>query len=332
MNEPRVDAGSTPVPIIDIAGDPNAIGRQLDEVCHEIGFFQIIGHGVDPSVADAAWQVSRTFFDLPLAERLTAAPPYAGYAYGYYGFEAEALAASLGAASDPDPKETFSAGPFEHRPAVPGEEELLVANLFPDAALPEMRAVWHAYYDAMAALGARVMGLFARGLSLPADFFDRYLDRHLSALRAINYPAGERSDRVRAGAHTDYGTLTILRQDDVGGLEVQCLDGRWAPVTPVPGAYVINIGDLMARWTNDRWRSTMHRVVDPPADARGAQRTTEGRAWSARRQSMPFFHNANWDADIVALPTCVPPGEAPRYPRVLAGPHLAEKFGRSVTS
>ena len=173
-------------------------------------------------------------------------------------------------------------------------------------------------------LGDRLMALFARGLGMPPGFFADKTAQAANALRAINYPARDTAPlpgQLRAGAHTDYGTLTILRQDAVGGLEVLGPGGRWAGVEPVPGAFVINIGDLMARWTNDRWRSTVHRVVDPPDPAAAA----------ARRQSMPFFQNANWSAEISCLPTCREPGEKPRYEPVLAGPHLAGKFRKSVT-
>ena len=120
-------------------------------------------------------------------------------------------------------------------------------------------------------LGDRLMSLFARGLGLPPGFFAGQTGQAANALRAVNYPARDTAPlpgQLRAGAHTDYGTLTILRQDAVGGLEVLDPGGRWAGVEPVPGAFVINIGDLMARWTNDRWRSTLHRVVDPPVPPR----------------------------------------------------------------
>ena len=170
-------------------------------------------------------------------------------------------------------------------------------------------------------LGNRLMSLFARGLGLPPGFFAGQTGQAANALRAINYPARDAAPlpgQFRAGAHTDYGTLTILRQDAVGGLEVLAPGGRWAGVEPVPGAFVINIGDLMARWTNDRWRSTLHRVVDPAAAA-------------VRRQSMPYFQNANWSAAVACLPTCLEDGEKPRYEPVLAGPHLMGKFRRSVS-
>jgi isopenicillin N synthase-like dioxygenase len=112
----------------------------------------------------------------------------------------------------------------------------------------------------------------------------------------------------------------MLRQDAAGGLEALGADGAWAGMEPVPGAFVVNIGDLMARWTNDRWRSTLHRVIDPPDPAAAA----------ARRQSMAYFQNANWSAEISCLPTCLEPGGKPRYPPVQAGPHLMAKFRKSV--
>jgi isopenicillin N synthase-like dioxygenase len=143
-------------------------------------------------------------------------------------------------------------------------------------------------------------------------------------MRMVHYPhqdAPPPPGALRAGAHTDYGTLTILRQDDApGGLEVQDAAGRWVPVPFQPGSFVVNIGDLMARWTNDRWRSTLHRVVNPPPEP--------GR--SNRRTSLPFFHNANWDARIECLPTCLAAGEAPRHAPVLAGAHLMAKFRSTV--
>jgi len=228
-------------------------------------------------------------------------------------------------AAPPDLKEVFNIGPSGPPPrqfADPGEAWAYSPNLWP-AALPGLQPAWTAYYDAMRALGSRLMALFARGLGLPPGFFADKTGHAANALRAINYPARDAPalpGQSRAGAHTDYGTLTILRQDAVGGLEVAGADGTWAGVEPVPGAFVVNIGDLMARWTNDRWRSTLHRVVDPADPAAAA----------ARRQSMPYFQNANWSAEISCLPTCLEPGEKPRYPSVQAGPHLMAKFRKSV--
>ena len=314
------------VPVVDISADPDAVGAELDEICRTAGFFQVTGHGVPGEVAERAWTAATRFFDLPPEDKLSVARPDPDYPYGYIPLAGESLSRSIAGAAPPDLKEVFNAGP-PVRPARsfadPGEAWAYSPSLWP-AALPELRTAWTAYYDAMRDLGDRMMSLFARGLGLPPGFFAGQTGQAANALRAVNYPARDTAPlpgQLRAGAHTDYGTLTILRQDAVGGLEVLGPGGRWAVAEPVPGAFVINIGDLMARWTNDRWRSTLHRVVNPPVPAAAA----------ARRQSMPYFHNANWSAEISCLPTCLGPGEKPRYEPVLAGPHLMAKFRRSVT-
>ena len=128
--------------------------------------------------------------------------------------------------------------------------------------------------------------------------------------------------QIRAGAHTDYGSLTILLpQAGSRGLEILTPDGQWTEVPPQPAAFVINIGDLMARWTNDSWVSTLHRVVIPSPEGGGAE----------RRQSFAFFHQPNWDAEIVALDACLAPGESPKYGSVLSGPYLMSKFKSTTT-
>jgi isopenicillin N synthase-like dioxygenase len=313
------------VPVVDISSDPDAVGAELDEICRTVGFFQITGHGVPDGVAEPAWAMATRFFDLPLADKLSVARPAPDYPYGYMPLAGESLSQSMAGAAPPDLKEVFNIGPPRrpaHEFAHPDEAWAYSPSLWPTA-LPDLEAVWTAYYDAMRDLGGRLMSLFARGLGLPPEFFAASTGHAANALRAINYPARDTAalpGQLRAGAHTDYGTLTILRQDTVGGLEVLGPAGTWAGVEPVPGAFVVNIGDLMARWTNDRWRSTLHRVTDPP-DASAA----------ARRQSMPYFQNAGWSAEISCLPTCLEPGGQPRYPPVLAGPHLMNKFRRSVT-
>ncbi len=175
----------------------------------------------------------------------------------------------------------------------------------------------------MADLVARIMRLFADALQLPSDFFDEHIDRHTSALRLLNYPAllePPQPGQLRAGAHSDYGTVTVLCADAApGGLEVLVpspAGEHWTAVPMPAGSLIVNLGDAMARWTNDRWRSTLHRVVTPPPEV----------ASTARRQSIAFFHNANWDAVIQCIPTCLDPGESPRYAPVTAGEHLMSKF------
>jgi isopenicillin N synthase-like dioxygenase len=316
------------VPVVDVSADPGAVGAELDEICRTVGFFQVTGHGIPDSIAERAWVAATEFFDLPLADKLSVARPGADYPYGYMPLAGESLGQSMSGAAPADLKEVFNVGP-PSRPARqfadPGEAWAYSPNLWP-AALPDLEPAWTAYYDAMRELGDRLMSLLARGLGLPPGFFADKTADGPNALRAINYPARDRPPlpgQQRAGAHTDYGTVTILRQDAVGGLEVLDRAGHWAGVESVPGAFVVNIGDLMARWTNDRWQSTLHRVVDPAEP--------DPSAAAARRQSMPYFQNANWSATISCLPTCLEPGEPPRYDPVLAGPYLMSKFRRSVT-
>jgi isopenicillin N synthase-like dioxygenase len=314
------DAGH--VPVIDLRHDVASVAGQIDRACRHVGFFQIVGHGVDARTEQAAWQAAHEFFALPEADKL-AVSIAEGDAYGYGPFQVERLAASLGAITPPDLKETFSVGPFE--PPPPGLDDASATfvyspNRWPSA-MPKMEQAFRAHYEAQARLAARLMAIMARALELPPEHFDRFIDHHTSALRALHYPDLHdhtvQPGQLRAGAHSDYGTLTLLRQDDApGGLEVRGVDGEWHDVPSMPGAYVVNVGDALARWTNDRWLSTVHRVVVPPRQARR----------SCERFSMAFFHNANWDAVIECLPTCADAQHPPKYPPVTAGRHLMDKF------
>ncbi len=310
------------VPIISIDGDRATVGARIDETLRTVGFFQIVDHGVPADVADTCWSVTRDFFALPdeVKREIERRP---GDLYGYFPMRSEALAASRGVATPGDLKESVNIGPVDppdHEPVDETEAALFAPNRWPSG-LPAMRPAWEAYFRAMGDLSDRLLSVFALGLGLSADHFAAYTAHGASALRAIEYPArttAPEPGQLRAGAHTDYGTLTILRQETgMGGLQV--FDERadvWLDVPAVEGAFVVNIGDLMARWTNDRWTSTLHRVVDPP----------DGRI--ARRQSMPFFHNADYDAVIECLPTCI--GDGAKYEPVQAGPHLAGKTRKSV--
>jgi isopenicillin N synthase-like dioxygenase len=309
--------------VIDL-GRADAVAH-IARACEHTGFLVVTNHGVDQPVIDTAWNAATRFFDLAPADKMAVAMPYAGYPYGYAPLQGERLAASLGSETPPDLKETFSMGPTDPptvtptmTPATPAEAFVYEPTPWPPA-LPEFRTAMESYYTAMAGLVARLMTLFARALQLPSDFFDPRIDRHTSALRVLNYPAlGEppQPGQLRAGAHTDYGTVTVLLTSDApGGLEV-LVDDRWTAAPMVADSLIINLGDAMARWTNDRWRSTLHRVVTPPAPV----------AATSRRQSIAFFHNANWDAVIECIPSCLAAGEAPRYAPVTAGDHLMSKF------
>jgi isopenicillin N synthase-like dioxygenase len=288
---------------------------QLDAACRSHGFFALVGHDVPQTVIDEAWRTSRAFFALPLAQRMEVAMPAAGYPYGYSPLAAETLAASRGDDGPADHKESFAIGPVDppgHAFADRDEEFAWSPSLWPSS-LPTLRPAWERYYREMADLAGRVLSLTATALGVRADWFEPLISRHTSAMRALHYPGGTdgATGGLGAGAHTDYGTLTILLADpEQPGLQIHSPDAGWVDVPSTPGAFVVNLGDAMARWSNDRWRSTLHRVTVPPAD----------------RYSIAFFHNANWDAVIECLPGCCPEGEAPRYPPMAAGPHLMHKF------
>ncbi|HYL47553.1 MAG TPA: 2-oxoglutarate and iron-dependent oxygenase domain-containing protein [Candidatus Limnocylindrales bacterium] len=303
-----------------------SLAHDVDQICRQTGFLAVVEHGVPEEVIERAWKATRRFFDLPLEKKLEVKMPYAGYPYGYAPLQAEALAKSLGDETPPDLKETFSIGPLQQKTPEaddPDADFRYAANLWPKEPA-DFREAWTEYYRELGELARRIMWIFALALDLPEGYFDFVIDDPISAMRGLNYPhpaAPPKTGQLRAGAHSDYGSLTILLSEPApGGLEIFTPEKKWVAVPSVPGAFVVNIGDLMARWTNDRWVSTLHRVVNPPADASG----------STRRQSIAFFHQPNWDAEITCIPTCLAPGEKPKYAPVKSGKHLMAKFHRTV--
>lgn len=320
----------TSIPTIDLApyleGSPEGrekVAAEVNRACQEIGFFLIKGHGVPQPMIDRTYDMAAEFFRLPIEDKLPIRTPSPDIARGYTPFKGETLSAGLGQAAPADLKEMIDMGPVD----VPGGEyyeraearNFFHPNLWPakpDAFAPVMEA----YYRRMNRLANDLMGVFAHALSLPEDFFFEKLDRNMSALRIICYPEQKTAPepgQLRGGAHTDYGTLTILMSDKAaGGLQAQHRDGYWVDVTPEPGTYVINIGDIMQIWTNDRWVSTMHRVVNPPAEV----------ADTSRRHSIVFFHQPNYDALIDTLPSCYGPEHPKRYEPMTYKDHWLGKW------
>jgi isopenicillin N synthase-like dioxygenase len=316
------------VPVIDIEPfrrgrsleDKLDVARRVDRACRDIGFLVIGGHGVPTSLMDRTRAVSREFFDLPLAEKVRVARPSVNVARGYIGIDEESLARSRDpGAYGSDLNESLMIGPVDMPQASYAHAAAAGAhfapNLWPERPA-ELREVWTSYYRAMGDLACTLMRIFALGLGLDEHFFDSRIDRHISRLRVRNYPEQSQPPKpgqIRAGAHSDYGSLTILATEDrPGGLQVFNAGGEWVDVPIVPDCFVINIGDLLARWTNDTWVSTLHRVVNPPAGA-GSE---------SRRQSLVFFHNPNYDAEISSLVENVPA----KYPPTTSGEHLRQLF------
>lgn len=312
--------------IIDPDGGVDGQLDALDRACRTVGFFRVPFDVVDRSIRESAWNDAVRFFALPAEVKAEVGFPEVGYPYGYSPFAFEALAASTEDVAVPDLKESFSVGPdclgtvidLTDRALVEsGEAWLRSPSLWPDEP-SSLRATWTAAFRAFSDVAARLLSMMALALELPGDHFTPLINRHSSAMRVNHYPAvqGPVPDgALRAGPHSDYGTLTILRTDGVPGLEVQQIDGTWTSVADEPDTFVVNLGDSIAQWTNDRWRSTVHRVTPVSDEA---------------RMSMAFFHMANWDARIECLPTCLAPGEQPRHEPVLAGPWLMSKFQRTV--
>ncbi len=321
------------VPIIDIApfrtGDAEAraaVARAVDQACRDIGFLVITGHGVDPALRARVDAVSRAFFDLPLAEKRRVQRPAPDVARGYIGLDEESLARSRDPeAYGSDLNESLMIGPVDPPPAHvladPTTGRHYAPNLWPDRPAG-LRDAWSTWYRTMGELAATLMRIFALAIGKPEHHFDDKIDHHISRLRVRNYPAQAREPepgQIRAGAHSDYGSLTLLAAEDKpGGLQVCNAEGRWVDVPIVPGCFIVNIGDLLARWSNDTWISTLHRVVNPP----------RGSGANARRQSLVFFHNPNHDAVIESLVE----GAPPKYAPITSGEHLRALFTRTQNS
>jgi len=309
---------TTAIPIIDIApfrqSGSGAVVEAVGTAARERGFFIVTGHGVDPGVTGLLYRLARAFFDLPAAEKqeLLGGPQQPG-GVGFAPLGAEALAATTGQATPGDLKQSLNYGP-----RLPG-------SLWPPA--PEgLFGAFDAYFREMENLALLLRQIFCAAIGLPGDHFERDFVDHLSALRVIDYPAQREAPlpgQLRAGAHTDYGFMTILRSEATpGGLQVQDRDGGWIDAPAVDDGFVINIADAFMRWTNDAWVSTPHRVVNPPREAGGA----------ARRQSIPFFVNPSAATMIACLPPFVGPGRPAKYPPISYAEYIALKTSQAFTS
>ena len=323
------------IPVIDIGpfdtGDAAArarIAADVDWACRHIGFLLIENHGVRRDLIDDTFTVSIEFFDRPTEEKARVKPPDAEIPRGYQAFASRNLARTYGLETPPDLREQFFIGPLapdlDRLSGLPQARIFYAENIWPERPAA-FRPVFEAYYRAMEDLAARLMRIFAGALDLPAHYFDDKIDRHFNTCPTNHYPVVDDPEpgQLRAGEHTDFGSLTILAFNDApGGLQVRMPDGTWFDVTARRGELVVNIGDMMARWTNDRWKSTVHRVVNPPQIGPAV----------ARRQSIGYFLHPNFDARVACLSTCQGPGNPPKYAPIMAGEHMREKLLRRIES
>ncbi len=320
----------TQIPVIDLApwwgtaADRLSVGRQVDSAARRFGFFQVVGHRVPQERIDAMVAASSEFFALPIEVKNACTPHDPSINRGYAARGTEALSYSIGRDAPPDLFEAFNIGEDEVDATDPFYAAELrgafAPNIWP-LHPPDLRHALVDYFKAARQLALTLTEIFAVALGLPDGWFSPYVDRSTTTMRAIRYErrAGDGDPlpgQQRMGAHTDYGIVTVLYAEPVAGLQIVAPDGEWIDVIPADGAMVINLGDLTAQWTNDEWRSTVHRVVPPPSTDGGP----------AVRRSAAFFLDGNWDAVIECLPTCTSTDKPPRYAPVTAGRHLMAKL------
>lgn len=298
------------VPVVDIGalvndGDVDAVAGQLREICQNIGFLYIENHGIPDDLIARMYTLTKTFFALPQLEKDAlriekSGPTLRGYIPAY------------GENVDPentrDLKEVFDFG--QHGVDV---APFKGPNPMPES-LPEVRLVFEEYHRRMVELARQLIHVVARSLDLPADYFDHKLTNPISIQRVCHYPPqfGDiTQEEIGIGAHSDYGFLTILAQDSVGGLQAQNCDGEWISIPPVDGTFVVNIGDFLETFTNGRYVSTMHRVIN-----------TAG----VDRYSIAFFMDMDFDAVVEPVPTCRDEAKLTDYPAYVCGEHKYRRF------
>jgi isopenicillin N synthase-like dioxygenase len=290
--------------------DPQGFAQELGNSFVEYGFAIVRDHGIPQQLIDRAEKLSKQFFALPDDLKKKYLIPGSGGARGYTAFGIET---AKGATSF-DLKEFWHVG--RELPAGHKFREVMADNIWPDE-IPGFKETFLELYDAFDAAGVKVLRAIARFLKVDEEYFTDTVRDGKSVMRLLNYPAQTEptGNHLRAGAHEDINTITLLLGAEEAGLELKTKDNRWIPVSPKPGELVINIGDMLQRLTNGMLRSTSHRVVNPAPD----------RA-SHARYSMPFFLHFRPDFIIEALPGTVPAGEQPKWPPISSHEYLQERL------
>jgi isopenicillin N synthase-like dioxygenase len=295
----------TTIPIIDMNPflEGTQEGRQLvaQEIyraAHEVGFLYLKNFGMSEDLLEAAFKVAHSLFT---SDEKLKVPFNVEFNHGYGKMQGEALDPSKPA----DLKETFTSRNLANLPSGP--------DLWPN---PQFEAFMRVFYKRVRQISSDVMGAFALALDLDPAFFE---DKHTGltqTMRLLHYPPVDTvsEGQLGAGAHTDYGTLTVLFQDSAGGLEVQNLKGEWVSAPPIRGTVVINTGDLIARWSNNFFKSTPHRVVPSPAARKNG------------RQSIAFFSDPDPDVVIETFPSCINKENPAKYGPITAGEYVQQRI------
>ncbi len=283
--------------------------QKLDSACREIGFIYLVDHGIPQAVIYRMFRVIKDYFDQSFSEKrkieITKSRNHRGY--GFLGEE------QLDESGQEDWKETFDMAldiPIDHPSAIE-YPSMYGPNQYPD--FPEFKETFLEYYSEAFKASQKLLTSVAVALKEPANTFTKHFNTHVSALRAIHYPPRPNPDHDNgAGAHTDYGCVTLLLQDSVGGLQVKHKTKGWIDAPPVEGALVVNIGDLMQRWTNDSYVSTSHRVAASNENV--------------HRYSIPFFVEPDYETKVKCLPNSQSDSNPPKYPQVMAGDWIRSRF------
>jgi isopenicillin N synthase-like dioxygenase len=301
------------IPIIDIADLDHtdldkrvAVAAQIKDACERVGFFYVRNHGIGEKLLNEVYSAAREFFALPAEEKLIVDITKSNRHRGYC-----AMGVLQADVNNPDAFDRQEA--YEVSVELPENDQDYIAgnpmygpNLWPDHP-PAFRTQTSAYVNEMIRLGNHLFRGFALALGLDEHWFDDKVTKPMAQLRVIRYPPQEPGPidpkTIGIGAHTDYECFTILSQS-APGLQVQNASGQWVEAPPIEGALLINIGDCMERWTNDQFRSTLHRVIN-----------RSGR----ERYSLAFFYGANYHAVVECLPVCLNDDRPAKYPPVRAG-------------
>ncbi len=300
------------LPVIDV-GDlfssdlarRQTVASAMGAACRDVGFMYIVNHGIAQQDIDAVYAAADAFYALPDSVKQRYDINRLGRHRGYVAIGG--LAADSHDADAFDFHEAFEVGlelPDTDADYLAGNL-MYGPNVWPEE-LPEFREVVYRYFEQVRALGCRLFQGFALALDTPEHYFDELIDKPMAQLRVLRYPPQPQPidpRHIGVGAHTDYECFTILASS-APGLQVRNSLGHWIAAPPVPGAFVINIGDIMARWTNDVFLSTVHRVINSSG---------------APRFSLPFFFGANFNAEVRCLESCQSEQRPARYAPITAG-------------
>jgi len=311
----------TNIPLIDLSRtwkdgehSKRASAKEIAEACKKIGFFYLINHGVDQELITRVFSQTKALFNLPNQEKQRLHINKSPYMRGYFAFGGDK---SDGVNDDIKEGYDLALDLPADDPLVQAKLPFYGPNTWP-ADLPGFKTTINEYYDAMMRLGVNLLRLFGIGLDVDENYFPDRFRKPIAQIRLLKYPPPENRSafRIGAGEHTDFGWITLILQDDTGGLQVLDRDGIWLDVPSIPGTFVVNVGDLMQRWTNDKYVATMHRVTN--------RATTD-------RYSAAFFMDPDYHVEVDCLESCVSNQNQANYRPIVVGDYMNQRFHDTTT-